>query len=335
MTDPKSEISRRLSAANRLLVVTHARPDGDALGSMSALASAAIAAGKQAATLVPSDVPDRLGFLLLTGPPAKPEKFAELADWADAVAIVDTCAFAQLDNLDEALAAAREKIVVVDHHATTDDIGAVRWVDPSAAAAGVMVSELLEELAWPVGLAEAESLMTAITSDTGWLRFSNTDGRCLRAAARLTDAGVQCDQLYQRLFQTDRPQRTRLLARALSNMDLRAEGNISVMKLHLTDFDQTGALQSETESIVNEPMRIGCVEVSLLLTETPETDHSQPNGRVVRVSLRSRGAVDVSAVARRFGGGGHVRAAGLRAIEDIDTLAEKLVTACQETTKQP
>jgi len=324
MTDQMHEIMRRISAAARLLVVTHARPDGDALGSLAALCGAARAAGKQTATLVPGDVPERYDFLLAGDRPAPAERFAELANWADAVIIVDTCALAQLDGLDDQLAAAREKIVVIDHHATTDDIGALRWLDTSAAAAGVMVGELLDALGWPVDLKTAEALLTAMTTDTGWFHYSNTDGRCLRAAARLFDAGVEGDKLYRRLFQADRPERMMLLSRALASLELPAAGSIATMKLRLADFAETGARQDETENIVNEPMRMGRVKVSMLLVQTPDD-----GGRCVRVSLRSRGGVDVAAIARRFGGGGHVRAAGLRADEDIDTLAGKLVTACQ------
>jgi phosphoesterase RecJ-like protein len=324
MKDAMLEIMRRISAAVRLLVVTHARPDGDALGSLAALCGAARAAGKQTATLVPGEVPARYDFLLANCRPAPAERFAELANWADAVVIVDTCALAQLDGLDDQLAAAREKIMVIDHHATTDDIGTVRWLDASAAAAGVMVGELLDALGWPVDLRTAEALLTAMTTDTGWFHYSNTDGRCLRAAARLFDAGVEGDKLYRRLFQADRPERMMLLSRALASLELPAAGSIATMKLRLGDFAETGARQDETENLVNEPMRMGCVEVSMLLVQTPDD-----GGRCIRVSLRSRGGVDVAAVARRFGGGGHVQAAGLRADEDIDTLAGKLVTACQ------
>lgn len=318
-------IMQRLSAAARLLVVTHARPDGDGLGSMSALMSAARAAGKEVATLVPGDVPVRYDFLLSPDKPAGADRFAELADWADTVVIVDTCAFAQLDDLDAQLAAARDKIVVIDHHATTDDIGAVRWVDASAAAAGVMVGELLESLDWPLDRHAAEALLTAMTTDTGWFRFSNTDARCLRAAAKLFEIGVEGDKLCQRLFQSDRPERILLLSRALASMELSAGGRIATMKLRSGDFSETGAVQDETESLVNEPMRMGCVEVSMLLVENGD----EASGPCVRTSLRSRGGVDVAAVARTFGGGGHVRAAGLRVGEDIDALAARLVAACE------
>jgi phosphoesterase RecJ-like protein len=188
-----------------------------------------------------------------------------------------------------------------------------------------MVGELLDALGWPVDLKVAEALLTAMTTDTGWFHFANTDGRCLRAAARLFDAGVEGDKLYRQLFQADRPERMKLLIRALASLDLPAGGRIATMKLRLGDFAATGATQDETENVVNEPLRMNCVEVSMLLTQTPDD-----GGRCVRVSLRSRGGVDVAAVARRFGGGGHVQAAGLRTDGDIDALATKLVEACEE-----
>ena len=153
-------------------------------------------------------------------------------------------------------------------------------------------------------------------------------GEFLRAGHAITGQGNLAKGSnhlgYQRLFQADRPERMMLLSRALSSLELPAAGSIATMKLRLGDFAETGARQDETENLVNEPMRMGCVEVSMLLVQTPDD-----GGRCIRVSLRSRGGVDVAAVARRFGGGGHVQAAGLRADEDIDTLAANLVAACR------
>ncbi len=317
--DDREQIVQRLLAADRVLIVTHARPDGDAVGATAALASSARAAGKAARTLVPGGMPESWGFLFPQGRPAGTEDFAALADEADLIVVVDTCAFAQLDGLEDALRGRREDVVVLDHHATCDDVGAVQWIDPSAAAAGVMVAELLEALCWPVTPAAAEALLAAMTTDTGWFRFSNTDGRCLRAAARLMDGGIRPDELYRRLYESDRPERLRLLTRALASLRLHAGGGIATMSLRRSDFAETGARADETENFVNEALRMGCVEVAMLLVET---------GDCTRVSLRSRGAVDVSQVAAGFGGGGHARAAGLRAGEDIDALAEKLVDAC-------
>lgn len=317
--DVFAEVCRRLGSHRALLIVTHARPDGDALGSMAALARAAQAAGKQARTLVPDGVPPRYEWLFPDGLPAAAGRFDALADEADLIVIVDTCSFEQLDGLEAPLRARRDKIVVIDHHATADDVGAVQWRDTSAAAAGVMVGELIAALDWPVDLATAEALTTAVATDTGWMRYANTDPRCLLALAGWFAAGVRPDKLYKRLYQCDRPERIQLLIRVLQSLELHCGGRLAAMTIRQADFQATGTRPDETENLVNEALRIGSVETAVLLVEMPDA---------IRVSLRSRDAVDVAAVAAQFGGGGHTRAAGLRTTGDIDALKHRLLAAC-------
>jgi phosphoesterase RecJ-like protein len=327
-----AEILERLRAAKRLLCVTHSRPDGDTLGSAAAVVKSARLAGKQAGLVVPDRVPARYEFLF-DAPPAGVADFESLADAADTIIVLDTSAAAQLDGVAEGLRRRRDKVIVVDHHATSEDLGAVQWVDTSAAAAGVLAEEIIEALGWPMDLAAAEALAVAITSDTGWLRFANTDARCLRTVARLLEpgpsgAGVRMDKLYMRLFQCDRPQRLRLTARMLQSLELHCSERLATMMIRKADFDATGALPEETENLVNEALRMACVETAILLVENgPAPDGGGP---IVRVSLRSRDEVDVAAVAARFGGGGHARAAGIRAAMPIEKFRDELVKACAE-----
>lgn len=314
-------IVERLRQARSILIITHARPDGDTLGSAAALAGAARSAGKTVHVLVPDASPERYDFLFPDAKLATIDQFDSLAGQVDLVVVEDTCSIAQLDGLGPALAANRQKVVVVDHHTRPEDIGSVRWIDTSAAAAGVMVMELLEELNWPIQGAVAEALMTAITTDTGWLHFANTDARCLRAVAKLLETGIRPDQLFARLFQVDRPERLRLMQRMLGSLELHCGNRLAVMCIRKADFAATGARGDETENLVNEALRMGCVDSSALLVE---------NGEVIRVSLRSRDAVDVAAIAQKFGGGGHARAAGVRISEDIDAVKGRLVKAFEE-----
>ena len=308
-----------LRSARSLLIVTHARPDGDAIGSMAALARSAGQAGRTATTLVPDRLPERYGFLWKDLPVAGAERMGELSAQADRVVLLDTCAFAQLDGLEAALRACRDKVLAIDHHATRDDLAAACWIDPSAAAAGVMVAEVIEALGWPVDATTAEALLTALVSDTGWLRFANTDARCLRAAARWVELGVRTDRLYRRIYQSDRPQRLAMTARALASMELHGGGRLAAMTIRRKDFAETGARPDETENLVNEALRIGSVETAVLFVEQEDC---------VRVSLRSRDEVDVAELARRFGGGGHCRAAGLRAKEDVEQIKRRVLEAC-------
>lgn len=311
----------RLRAARSILLLTHARPDGDALGCVAALASAARRSGRRAEVFVPNEIPRRYAFLFEAGPSVGAPDLDRLADEAELILVADTCAFRQLDGLEGLLRAHRNKVAVIDHHLTRDDVGSLVWSDTTAAAAGIMVAELLKALAWPVSPEIAEALLVAITSDTGWFRFSNTDARALRVAAGLLEVGASLDRTFRRLFQTDRIERLRLLERMLASLRLHCDGRLALMTLRKGDFDDTGATEDETENLINEALRLNSVEVVVLLVESAEG---------VRASLRSRAVVDVADVACGFGGGGHARAAGFRAAENIDTLAQQVISAVAE-----
>ncbi len=311
-----------MESADSLLCVTHVHPDGDALGSMVALVCAARAAGKTAHAMLHEQASERYAFLFPEDMDiADGASFAKLAARVELVVILDTCTHVQLGNLAEPLTAVADKTVVIDHHATIEEIGAVRWVDASAAAVGVMVIELIEALGWELSPTTVRALAMAICSDTGWLQFSNTDGRCLRAMAKLVDAGLSPDELYRRIYQTDRPERLALRQRVLESLELHCGGQLAVMTLRKADFEQTGARQDETENLVNEAMQLATVEAAVILVENPD---------VIRVSLRSRNHVNVAEIASQFGGGGHARAAGLKQNGEIDDLKARLIQAFVE-----
>ena len=275
---PPRAMLQRLTQARSLLVVCHARPDGDALGCVAALTQSARDSGRSAFMLVPDAIPRQYAFLFADERPQAVQEFAQLAQRCEAIVVVDTCSFGQLDSLDDVLKCHLDKVLVIDHHCTADSLSAVQWQDASAAAAGLMLYELLGELGWPMGRRTLEALAVAILTDTGWLRFPNTDSRCLCAAARLIDAGVGLDVLYRRLYQADRPQRLRLMARMLDSLELHSDGRLAMMRLRDEDFTASGAGCDETENLINEAMRLDGVEVAALLVEADKT---------VRVSLRS------------------------------------------------
>ena len=315
------KIVELLRGTGKVLVVAHARADGDALGSVAAFVHAARAAGRTAHALVPDGVPAQYRFLFEPELPATAERFSPLEASADLIVLVDACTRAQLGNVASGIVACRQKVVVIDHHGTFEDLSDAQWIDPTAAAAGVMVGEMLDALGWPVGLRVAEALMTAVVSDTGWLRFANTDRRCLEAVGKWVASGVRPDQLFRKLYQNERPQRLRLISRMLATLELSCGGKLACMVLRNSDFDATGALREETENLINEALRIGTVETVVLVVENPDT---------IRVSLRSRDLVNVAKVAERFGGGGHPRAAGVRITGDLDQIKRRVVTACAE-----
>ncbi len=318
MTYPR-RISARLRQSGSILLVAHDRPDGDALGAMMAVALAARAAGKTA-RVVCGDVPRHYRFLVDGEDLVAPADAPAAAERCDRLLIVDTCTLGQLTEVRDTIASQWPKLMVMDHHRTSHDIAPIRWLDPTAAAAGVMAAELLADLGWPLTVDVARALMTAVCSDTGWLRFSNTDSRALAVVGRCIDAGVCPDALYRQLYQNDRPERLALLGRALAGMQLHADGRVAVMTLSADDFAAADATSAETENLINEPMRIGSVDVSILLAA---------HGDVIRGSLRSKpsSAIDVAAVAGQLGGGGHARAAGFRHAGPLDQAAAAILAA--------
>jgi phosphoesterase RecJ-like protein len=166
----------------------------------------------------------------------------------------------------------------------------------------------------------AEALFLAIASDTGWFAFSNTRPQTLRWAAKLMEAGVDTDRMYQRLYQNERVQRLLLQTRAQQSLQLFCGGRLAVMSLVKGDFELTGAKVPDTENLINIPLQIASVEVSLLLVEPQDCGP-------IRVSLRSKGSVDVAGFAEGFGGGGHARAAGLKLAGDLAGVREIIVAA--------
>jgi phosphoesterase RecJ-like protein len=213
--------------------------------------------------------------------------------------------------------------LVIDHHLTQENWADVKLVVTEAAAAGEIVAELLERWGVKLDLALATVLFVAVASDTGWFQFSNTRPVTLRLAARLMEAGVDTDRMYRALYQNERPERVALQTRAMQSLELLADGRLAVMKVTKPDFLETHAHVADTENLINIPLQIHSVQVSLLITESLDMGPT-------RASLRSKGQVDVARFAEQFGGGGHARAAGLKMEGSLQEAHDRLVRAMVE-----
>jgi bifunctional oligoribonuclease and PAP phosphatase NrnA len=312
-----------LENCRRPLIVTHRRPDGDALGAMAAMTLALRAAGQAPIPALYESLPQRY------------EMLRQLVDWVswdaaraapgftcDAVVIVDTCANSQLEPLAAFLPTA-PRILVIDHHPTRDPIGTragdLRLIDETASAASLLVGEWIQAIGLPLSPATATALFVGLATDCGWFRFSNTDARTLRMAATLIDAGAPSTALYRAIYEQDTPAKLRLIARLLGSLQMFAEERLAVLTLRPADFAATGAARDMTEDVVNEASRLGCTEATILFTE--ETDGT------VRVNFRSKQSLDVAKLASQFGGGGHARAAGARLKEPFDTAVQRVIAA--------
>lgn len=317
------QLSDWLARCRRPLLVTHRRPDGDALGALAGLGAALRQGG-----LVPQVV-------LFEPWPARYELLEAGTSWelwdqarealtaaCDALVILDTCSLAQLEPLGAYLSRA-PRTLVIDHHLTRDGLagraGDLRVLDETAAATCLILAEWVQAAGLSCGPAMATALLAGIATDCGWFRFANTDARALRVAAELAARGAVPGAIHRALYQQERPERLRLTARMLAGLRLHADGRLAVMGLRRADLAASGADPSMTEDLVNQAMCLGCAEAALLFTEEQDG--------LVRVSFRSKQELDVSALAARFGGGGHARAAGARLRGRWEEVVPRVVAA--------
>lgn len=308
-----------LLQAQRITVLTHAKPDGDAYGCVIAAVAALRQLGKNARGLViPPILPglgDVAGSSILQIIPADPP-----ADQPDLLLILDTAAWSQIGALAKLVRPNLSRTLIVDHHLSGDIEAAYRHVDASAAACCELVAELilaLSDVAKPKATLwtpiVCEALYAGIASDTGWFRFSNTTPRTHEWAARLLRHGVNHSELHRKLEQTERPEKLALLVRALHSLELLAGGSVALMTLWQRDFAETGANDEETERFVDLPQVLADVRVVVLAAE--QALNGNPPRTRTRLSFRSKpgiDAVNVAELAERFGGGGHARAAGAK-----------------------
>jgi phosphoesterase RecJ-like protein len=329
MDDSIQSMIDALSTKQRVLVTTHVRPDGDALGSTAALVLGLRKLGIAAEVLLLSHLPSKYAFIYRENDirfhDAEKGWPAELSlDHFDALLVADTGTWSQLPGLADRLASLKGPRLVLDHHLTQEDWADIKLVDTRAAAAAEIVAELLAR--WDIQLdkAIATALYLGIAADTGWFQFSNTRPQTMRLAARLMEAGVDTDAMYQHLYQNERAERVALQTRAMQSLELLADGRLAVMRLKKSDFAETHAGVLSTEGLINVPLQIATVEVSLLIIEP--TDPGP-----IRVSLRSKGQIDCSRFAEKFGGGGHARAAGLKLDSSLQSAHQSVVAAMLES----
>jgi len=324
-TDVYQEILDVLLACRRVLITTHVRPDGDALGTVCATVMGLRQRKVDCDVLLLSHLPTKYAFLFADNQiPHIDVEAGWPADFSlqpyDALLVMDTGTWSQLPGLQRYVEGFKKPMLVVDHHLTQESWATHKLVDTQAAAAGEIAAELLRRDNIPLTPAIAGALFVAIATDTGWFQFSNTRPHTLRLAADLIEAGADTQGIYRQLYQNERHHRVLLQTRAQQSLELLQDGKLAVMRLTRDDFAQTGAHVPDTENLINIPLQIKTVEVSLMFVEPP--DHSP-----IRVSLRSKTRVDVARFAEQFGGGGHARAAGLKLPGPLAEVETKVVQA--------
>ena len=318
-----SAIAQALHDAKSVAIFTHARPDPDAIGSQVGAALMLAALGKQVYVMCLPPIPQPLQFLLNMLPGScieyTPEKAANIS--ADRILVVDTSARQQLEPATAFLESSASKMLILDHHISGDLRHDLIYRDTSAAACVEIVAKLGGILGVAFSKNMATALLAGLVGDTGWFRFDSVTPRTHEVAAKLLAAGASPSELWGRLMQSERKSKLVLLSHAVGRIAFYAQDRIASMELSNQDIAQAQAETWETEGLIDIPMMVESVVCSVFLSETPD-------GKI-RASLRSKHTVDVNAVCREFGGGGHARAAGCRLPGPLSSARDALVKALE------
>ncbi|HOI75117.1 MAG TPA: bifunctional oligoribonuclease/PAP phosphatase NrnA [Syntrophales bacterium] len=282
------------------LVVAHARPDGDSVGSMLALYHMLKTAGKEPLVYSQDAIPENYRFL-----PGSGEVVFDLpaGRMYDAVFLLDCSELDRVGDRWEEISKAGP-LVNIDHHISNDRFTDVFLIDAHASSTAELLYRLAVALGWELSKEAADCLYTGILTDTGGFCYGNTGRDSLFAAADLVASGANPQWVSENVYESKPLEKIRLLARAMATMEFQLDGKVGLMVVTLADFAASGALFEHTEGFVDFPRGIRGVQVSVLFTEVAD--------RSYKVSLRSKGRVNIEKVARSFGGGGHMNAAACR-----------------------
>ena len=306
MTDDARElVLSELREADKFVLISHEHPDGDALGSLVAMQGILAALGKDSLMFVdPQDfpLPDEYAFLPLTGlidaPPADVED--------------RTIVFLDCGNVERTPAPEFQRegarTVNIDHHHDNTRFGTVNWVVSEASCTAELVWDLMRGLGVRPTPAIAEALYVGLITDTGRFMYENTSSRAHQMAADLIESGVDVHRIYHHVYEDVPYPKLALLARGLANVERYDDGRLTLTQLRASDFDDAGAEESYSEGLIDHLRALRGTAVAALVRDRL----SNGDGRAPRkVSLRATDPrVDVSAIARNQGGGGHRQAAG-------------------------
>jgi bifunctional oligoribonuclease and PAP phosphatase NrnA len=315
-----SEAIRELRAARSVVITCHVKPDGDALGSASALRRWLVAQGKTVRIIVPTSPAPKYVFL-------DPDRIIEVAgrdvdletiERPDLVCLVDTCTRLQLEGMEALVEHSGAPVLAIDHHHTQDALADFLVVDATAAATAIIIYRLLLQAGAEIDARTATDLLSGLATDTDWFRLATVDPTVFRLAADLVEAGAKPHLVFDALYMSDEFPKVLLRGRGIESLHLALDDRVAVMRLPRSLFRELGADIGDTENLITECMKVRGAVVGVMLVETEDDE--------VRISLRSRPPVDVLCVAKEFGGGGHLRAAGARFTGSLDQ-AEKNILA--------
>lgn len=321
------EVHDALRASRSAVLTTHLNADGDGAGCQAALAAWMRANGSEAWIVNPTPFPDNFRFLLgdedwvVDSPTPRARDVCARADLA---VVLDTGEVPRIGRVRSLIRDMRT--VVVDHHPPGDQpIGGISLRDPEACATGELVYDIMLKANGPWPVRALEGLYTAILTDTGGFRFSNSTPAAHRIVAELVERGVEPEAMHTQVYGREPVRKYRMLEKALPTLDVDPEYGVAWMVIPQADFEELGATNEDLEGMVDIPRGLEGVKVGLLFRMASTGE--------VKVSFRSNGPVNVNELARRWDGGGHVRASGAMVPGPIERAVDEVVAAARDAVR--
>jgi bifunctional oligoribonuclease and PAP phosphatase NrnA len=312
---PLQQIVDAVRQRQRFVVSSHARPDGDSIGSQLAFAYALQALGKEVTVVNRDAAPPPL----MTFPGVPSIELAEQVSGDYDAAVIMECG-----ELTRPGVAGLERyfVINIDHHPGNTGYGAINWFDESAAACGEMVFDLVQMLGVPLSIEIATHIYLAILTDTGSFHYSSISPRTFDICRQLLEAGVDPVGVARSVYDSNNMGRLKLFGAVLSAMQIDPSGRIAIVYLDHDMARAAGGTYEDTEGLINLPLTVKEIQSVVFFKQTEGDDY--------RVSMRSKGEIDIGSVAKEFGGGGHKNAAGCSVTGPIDKLQKMFLEKIEQ-----
>jgi phosphoesterase RecJ-like protein len=315
-------LATELVPGRRVAISTHLNADGDGCGSESAMSRMLAEHGLIPRIVNPTPWPDMYDFLLGEGVDDQTARGSKALRDIDLLIVLDISDVKRLGNLTESVRALGVPKLVIDHHIDSDDpAGTLVLSDTAACATAELVYDFAIVMGWEITPAVARSLYTGMLTDTGGFRFSNTTPRCLAVAAQLLAAGVDPEDMYTRIYASAPAGRVRLMAEVLGTLQVDEKAGLAWLSMAPDALEKHGVKSEDLDGIVEHARSIAGTRMALFFRDL---GHNK-----VKVSFRSIGGTDVNAFAKKFGGGGHAKAAGALIAGGLDQVRDSVVESAR------
>ena len=316
------EIWQKIANSSKVLLLSHVRPDGDAIGSQIALGASLEGLGKDVFLINEDGCPDNLKFLQGSEKISKPNSYEILADLC---IILDTANFERVGSVCGQLAKGCDSIINIDHHITNEKYGDLYFVDPQAPATAQIVYELLCSHQLPICEESRDAIFVGLSTDTGGFRYPATTSRSFEIGADLIKLGADCGELSSNMYERYSLKRIELLKELLGNLKISSCGRVASWILDMDTKIRLSLKPEDSENLTDLLRGINTVEVAVFFEEL-KSDY-------VRISMRSKNTkvADVSKICANFGGGGHPLASGAKTKGDVSKIADEVLSYIDRT----